>query len=259
MGTVTADIIEVWGDLGRLLTEVVLEDIVREMSQLHGAAVRGRLASPNWLPVIIASDDEPVYGLCLDDPSHALGTDEQGAAARATGAASRLPPMDRRLRYRLRQGVTGELHAVQPTLRLRIVHWRSLARGIWDSLGRALTSAGEGTGLEPAPLLVGRIWPCSAPNVLAEFAAAQSTESLLRLTEALVTSAEPLHLRVSLCCHLLALRRFRLEEPAARADLELLLARLESEIYGDYHLDGQSAYRALRSLGWDDELETLEF
>jgi hypothetical protein len=252
------DIIQVHGELGLLLREVALEDIVREMSQLHAAAVRGRLASPSWLPVVVACEDEALYGLCLSDLAHAKGSAEAEALERATDAAARLTPTDRRLRYTHRRDAAGQLFAVQPTLRLRIEHWRSLARGIWDSLGQVLAAAGEGSGREPAPLLIGRIWPCAAPNVLAEFAAAQRTEDLLRFTEAVVRSSEPLHLRISLCCHLLALRRFRLEEPEARADLELLLARIESELYGDYHLDGQSAYRALRSLGWDDNLQVLD-
>jgi len=224
------DIIQVHGELGLLLREVALEDIVREMSQLHAAAVRGRLASPSWLPVVVACEDEALYGLCLSDLAHAKGSAEAEALERATDAAARLTPTDRRLRYTHRRDAAGQLFAVQPTLRLRIEHWRRLARGIWDSLGQ----------------------------VLAAFAAAQRTEDLLRFTEAVVRSSEPLHLRISLCCHLLALRRFRLEEPEARADLELLLARLESELYGDYHLDGQSAYRALRSLGWDDDLQVLD-
>lgn len=258
MGSVRADIIEIRGGLSDLLTQIALEDVVREMNTLHAAAVRGRMAPGTWLPVALASDDDARYGLCLNNPSHAMGAGEADSLAGATAAAAGLTPTDPRLEYRLVRDVAGQPHALQPTLRLRIEHWRSLARRIWDSLPQALAAAAQPAGHEPAPLLLGRIWPGSGPNVVADFATAQDTEDLLSFTDAVVRGSEPLHLRISFCCHVLALRRFRLENPAARADLESLLARLESEIYGDYHLDGQSAYRALRSVGWDDDLEILE-
>ena len=241
-----------------LLRQVSFDDVAAGLIGLRRVAVRLGIARPQWQPTFLVAEGEGVYGFCLDNPSHSSGPGEieilQSAMARLWDAV----PRHGDLEWVLYDDFCGRPYAAAATFRLRTEHWRGLARGIWQSLPKLRGARGsarrEGllsSGVALLPFGGDR-------NPLRAFAGGLRSAHLVALAEGIARSGDPLHLRLSFVLHLMALRRVRTGDPTGRARLAGVLRVLESEAWGEYHLDGQAALRMLQEAPWDERYEVFE-
>jgi len=258
MSAVCAHAIGVEAPLEALLREVTFEDVCLALSSVCDAARLAGLSKPDWLPAVIVSDDDGRYGVCLNNPSHAVGAGEREALQSAVERALTLLPASEPMTYALLPDLWGRVYAAQPTFRLRTEHWRWLARLILDSLTSALTQAGLVTTNAPATPLLGRVRAGSGRNPLREFAAELEPDELVAFAEQVAEGPDALHLRLSFLVHVSALRCVREEHPWTWREIDSLLRMIESEVIGDFHLDGQAAARALRAGQWDRALQAYD-
>lgn len=256
----SAHVVGVTAPLQRLLRDLPFEEVVEVLLRLVPLAARLGLSKPDWLPTFLVAEEETGrFGLCLDHPAHGgFASGERTLRAAMARLAEAAPEPDDGLRYVLWEDMEGVPYAAHPTFRLRTEYWRWLAHAILASLAGALRPLDEPAGPQPASRLLGRVWRGRARNPLAEFAAAQSRDDLLAFAREVAHGPDPLHLRVAFLANLLALRAVRGNAHRARGALEELLDALESEVVGEYHLDGQAAVRCLREARWNEALEACD-
>lgn len=255
----SAHVISAEAHLGALLADVTFDDVVDALLRLLPLAERLGCSRNNWLPTFLVEEEHAGrFGLCLDNPTHASGRGEfaalQEAMERLSLQASCEPP----LRYVLNHGLGGRPHAAQNTFRLRVHHWRRLGRQVLDCLDHVLPDRGEPRLPGTATLLTGRGWRGPHRNPVRGFAESLSMDELLSFATDVARGPDALHVRLSFILHLSALRMCREAGRRVRGALEDLLDALDSEVRGDYHLDGQAAVQTLRQAPWDERLEVIE-
>jgi len=258
MSAVCAHAIGIEAPLEALLREVTFEDVCLAFSYVCDAARLAGLSKPDWLPAVIVSDDDGRYGVCLNNPSHAVGAGQREELESAVERALTLVPAPEPMSYASLPDLWGRVHAAHPTFRLRTEHWRWLARSIADSLAIAVMEAERDGSSTPATPLLGRVRVGSRRNPLREFADALEPDDLVAFAEQVAEGPDALHLRLAFLVHLSALRRVREEHPWTWREVDFLLGMIESEVIGDYHLDGQAAVRALRAGQWDRTLQAYD-
>jgi hypothetical protein len=256
----SAHVVGVTAPLERLLRDLPFEEVTALLLRLVPLAERLGLSRSDWLPTFLVAEKETGrFGLCLDHPAHPTpGAGEKALRAAMTALIAAAPEPEADVRYVLWEDMAGAPYAAHPTFRLRTEHWRWLGHAWLASLGAALRPLDAGPSPLPASRLLGRVWRAPHRNPLREFADAQSPDDLAAFAREVVHGPDALHLRVAFVLHLSALRQVRLDGVGVRAKYEAMLDVLESEVVGEYHLDGQAAFRCLREARWSEPLEALD-
>lgn len=258
--SVSSHVVGVTAPLERLLRDLPFEEITAALLRLVPLAASLGLSRPDWLPTfLVAEEGTGRFGLCLDHPAHPTpGTGERALRAAMAELILAAPEPDSGVGYVLWEDMEGAPYAAQPTFRLRTEHWRWLAHALLASLADALRPLDASPSPLPASRLLGRVWRAPHHNPLHEFAGAQSPTDLAAFAREVLHGPDPLHLRVAFVLHLSALRQVRDTGGAERSGYEAMLDVLESEVIGEYHLDGQAAFRCLREARWNEPLEALD-